>query len=231
MKQILVHVQPEDYFIAMDLKDAYFHILIAPHHRRFLCFAFGGVAYQFRVLPFGLALAPRMFTMCMNAVLAPLKLSGMRVLNYLDDWLIIAQARNVRGGAQVQALSPSGIAGAVCKHAEEQTSALPVYHLPGYGSGLALYDRALIRAENTVHPQHTFPLYSRQSCPLENVSKATRSDGSRSLRLQAGVASYETAAALVAEPSTAAGLESGDGTPNHNAFMSRDSGALVRHDH
>ncbi|XDV44776.1 hypothetical protein PO909_013016 [Leuciscus waleckii] len=64
VKQILAHIQPEDYFIAVDLKDAYFHIQIAPHHRRFLRFAFEGVAYQFKLLPFGLDLAPRVFTMC-----------------------------------------------------------------------------------------------------------------------------------------------------------------------
>lgn len=78
----------------MDLKDAYFHIQIAPHHRRFLRFAFEGVAYQFKVLLFGLALAPHVFTMCMNTALAPLKLSGMCILNYLDDWLVIARLRS-----------------------------------------------------------------------------------------------------------------------------------------
>ncbi len=33
--------------------------------------------------------------MCMNAALSPLRLSGMLVLNYLDDWLIIAQSKSV----------------------------------------------------------------------------------------------------------------------------------------
>ncbi len=45
-----------------DLKDAYFHFHIAPRHRRFLIFAFEGVAYHFTVLTFGLSLAPRTFT-------------------------------------------------------------------------------------------------------------------------------------------------------------------------
>ena len=53
-----------------------------------------GQAYQYTVLPFGLSLAPRTFTKCMDAALAPLRLRGMRVLNYLDDWLIIAQSRS-----------------------------------------------------------------------------------------------------------------------------------------
>ncbi|KAI2664298.1 Transposon Ty3-G Gag-Pol polyprotein [Labeo rohita] len=50
--------------------------LIAPHHRRFLRFAFEGVAYQYTVLPFGLSLAPRTFTKCMDAALAPPETEG-----------------------------------------------------------------------------------------------------------------------------------------------------------
>ncbi len=61
LKQILAQIRPGDWFASVDLKDAYFHIQIAPHHRRFLRFAFENTAYQYSVLPFGLALAPRTF--------------------------------------------------------------------------------------------------------------------------------------------------------------------------
>ncbi len=92
LKQILSQIRTEDWFCSLDLKDAYFHIQIAPHHRRFLRFAFEGVAYQYTVLPFGLSLAPRTFTKCMDAALSPLRQMGIRILNYLDDWLILAQS-------------------------------------------------------------------------------------------------------------------------------------------
>jgi ribonuclease HI len=95
LKQILAQVRPGDWFASVDLKDAYFHIQIAARHRRFLRFAFEGTAYQYSVLPFGLALAPRTFSKCVDAALSPLRSSGMRILNYLDDWLILAHSREV----------------------------------------------------------------------------------------------------------------------------------------
>ncbi|XP_030008050.1 uncharacterized protein LOC115431636 [Sphaeramia orbicularis] len=80
-----------DWFATVDLKDAYFQIPIWEGHRRFLRFAFDGKIFEFCVLPFGISLAPRTFTRCMDATLGPLRRQGLRILNYLDDWLICAQ--------------------------------------------------------------------------------------------------------------------------------------------
>ncbi len=81
--------------MSLDLKDAYFHIQVAPHLRRFLRFAFEGVAYQYKILPFGLSLAPLTFTRCMDVSLSPLRQMGIHIHNYLDDWLILAQSQAV----------------------------------------------------------------------------------------------------------------------------------------
>ncbi len=61
-KRIFGCVRPQDWFAAIDLKDAYFHVSTVPRHRPFLRFAFEGRAYQYKVLPFGLSLSPRVFT-------------------------------------------------------------------------------------------------------------------------------------------------------------------------
>ncbi len=81
LRQILPQIRSEDWFVTIDLKDAYFHISILLCDRKFLRFAFGGKAYQYRVLPFGLALSPCIFTKCIDAALAPLCLQGIRILN------------------------------------------------------------------------------------------------------------------------------------------------------
>ncbi len=70
LKTIMSQIQEGDWFVTIDLKEAYFHIQVVRPHTKFLRFAFGGKAYQYKVLPFGLALAPRTFTKCIDAVLA-----------------------------------------------------------------------------------------------------------------------------------------------------------------
>ena len=53
----------------------------------------GGVSYQFRVLCFGLTTAPHVFTRLMAPISAILHHYGVRMLRYLDDWLILAESR------------------------------------------------------------------------------------------------------------------------------------------
>lgn len=88
--QVLESLERGEWFTSIDLKDAYFHVPIFPAHWPFLRFAFQGQAYQFKVLPFGLSLSPRVFTRVVGAALSPLLLSGMKILPYLDDWLVCA---------------------------------------------------------------------------------------------------------------------------------------------
>ncbi len=96
-RRMIKCIQPQDWFAAIDLKDAYFHVSILPRHRPFLRFAFEGRAWQYRVLPFRLSLSPRVFTKVVEGALTPLREVGVRILNYLDDWLVLAQSREQLG--------------------------------------------------------------------------------------------------------------------------------------
>ena len=68
-------------------------------------FHFQGKAYEHKVLPFGMSLAPRTFTKCMDAALAPLRrqgVGGVRMASYLDDWLTCAPSeRQARSNTEV----------------------------------------------------------------------------------------------------------------------------------
>ncbi|XP_053289751.1 LOW QUALITY PROTEIN: uncharacterized protein LOC128450365 [Pleuronectes platessa] len=93
IKQVLECVHQGDWFTSIDLKDAYFHVPIVSKHRRYLRFSFQGIQYQYNRLPFGYSLAPRTFSKCVETALEPLHRTGMRVLFYLDDLLLLARSR------------------------------------------------------------------------------------------------------------------------------------------
>jgi hypothetical protein len=87
-------VRPGDWSFSIDLSDAYLHVPIHPSSRRFLRIALStSEVYEFRVLPFGLNTAPRVFTRVATAVAAHLRRRGIRIHVYLDDWLVLDQNR------------------------------------------------------------------------------------------------------------------------------------------
>ena len=76
------------FMTSIDLKDAYWHVPIHKSFRKYLGFRLGRRKCQFRVLPFGLNIAPRVFTKLTKPILRELRLLGVGVLVYLDDWLV-----------------------------------------------------------------------------------------------------------------------------------------------
>ena len=84
-------IEQDDWFCKIDLKDAYFAIPIHPDHRKYLRFIWKGQVYQFRVLPFGLASGPRIFTKLLKPAIALLRRVGVRMVQYLDDYMLMNQ--------------------------------------------------------------------------------------------------------------------------------------------
>ena len=64
-----------------------------PSGTSYLRFVVDGKTFQFRVLCFGLTTAPQVFTRIMAPVSAILHRHGVRMLRYLDDWLILASSK------------------------------------------------------------------------------------------------------------------------------------------
>ena len=80
-------IQKNDYLTSIDLTDAYFSISIHQEYRKYLRFSWNGVLYEFKVLCFGLASAPRIFTKVLKPVFAFFRQQGIRCMYYIDDSL------------------------------------------------------------------------------------------------------------------------------------------------
>ena len=76
-----------------DLKVRVLQIPVHPESRRFLRFVTSEGVFQFKVLCVGLTTAPQVFTRVMAPVSVILHSMGIRMLRYLDDWLIQASSR------------------------------------------------------------------------------------------------------------------------------------------
>lgn len=84
-------LQKNDYLIKIDLKDAYHHVPIHHQYRKYLQIVSGGIRYQFKALPFGLNIAPQVFTRVVKAALLPMREQGIKMIAYLDDICIVAK--------------------------------------------------------------------------------------------------------------------------------------------
>ena len=89
---IINMVRKGDYFVSIDLCDAYLMILIHPSFWRYLCFDWLGLRYHYRCMPFGLTSSPRIFTKIFKQVLTFLRSRGLRISAFFDDILLVASS-------------------------------------------------------------------------------------------------------------------------------------------
>ena len=98
-ESIRASLRKNEWVTSIDLTDAYLHIPIHPQSHRYLRFYHKGVSYQFTSLPFGLATAPLIFTSIVKEV--RLLQQGIRIHQYLDDWLI-REPQKIRSFSEVR---------------------------------------------------------------------------------------------------------------------------------
>ena len=87
---IRTSLQVGEWVTSIDFKDAYFHIPIHSQSRKYMRFHLQGRSYQFKALPFGLSTAPMEFTVVAKEVKLMALQKGIRIHQYLDDWLVRA---------------------------------------------------------------------------------------------------------------------------------------------
>ena len=92
---IRTSLQRGEWVTSVDFRDAYFHIPIQEQSRKYLRFHVQGQTYQFKALPFGLSTAPLEFTVIAKEVKLMAMHKGIRIHQYLDDWLVRAMSYQV----------------------------------------------------------------------------------------------------------------------------------------
>ena len=84
---------PGEWVSSIDLSDAYLHIPIHRNSRKYLRFCHRSQVFQFTSLPFRLATAPQVFTVILKEVKLMALSRGLKLHQYLDDWLIRSQSQ------------------------------------------------------------------------------------------------------------------------------------------
>ena len=92
---IRTSLQQGEWVTSVDFKDAYFHIPIQEQSRKYLRFHVQGRPYQFKALPFGLCTAAMEFTVLAKEVKLMAIHRGIRIHQYLDDWLVRARSQHI----------------------------------------------------------------------------------------------------------------------------------------
>ena len=89
---IRTSLQAGEWVTSIDFKDAHFHIPINSQSRKYMRFHIQGETYQFKALPFCLSTAPMEFTVVAKEVKFLAMKNGIRIHQYLDDWLVRARS-------------------------------------------------------------------------------------------------------------------------------------------
>ena len=92
---IRLSLQQGEWVTLLDFSDAYFHIPINQRSRKYLRFHIRGRTFQFTALPFGLLTAPLEFTKVVKEVKLMAQAQGIRIHQYLDDWLLRAPCQEM----------------------------------------------------------------------------------------------------------------------------------------
>ena len=129
---VLLSVREGDFLASLDLKDAYFQIPIHGSSRKLVRFMSEGTVYQFKALCFGLSTAPQVFTRVFAAVSAWAHARGIRLLRYLDDWLVLSSSEKKAKESIRELLSVCRTLGIVINEKKSDLRALAVCEVSLY---------------------------------------------------------------------------------------------------
>ncbi|XP_041374747.1 uncharacterized protein LOC121387640 [Gigantopelta aegis] len=88
LRDIIAVIRPGDWLASLDLKDAYLHVPMHADFHHYLRFVLQGRHYEWTVLPFGISIAPWLFTRITTPMSRFLHRRGISFYPYLDDCLM-----------------------------------------------------------------------------------------------------------------------------------------------
>ncbi len=101
LNEVLELIRPNDYLVTVDIKNGFHHIPVHPLDRTFLGFQWNSAYYQWKCLPFGLNGSPFFFYKVIRAVVQHLRQRGLRVVAFVDDFLLISTAESAENDKQI----------------------------------------------------------------------------------------------------------------------------------
>ena len=88
-KLILNLIKENDFFMSIDMSDAYFSVPIDDNYQKYLKFSWKGILYKFVCLLFGLKSSPYVFTKILKPVCAWFRQQNIACCYYIDNSLNI----------------------------------------------------------------------------------------------------------------------------------------------
>ena len=89
---IINMIKRHDYFVSIDLTDAFIMLSINESCYKYLCFDWENRRLHYRCMPFGMTSSPRIFTKVFKSVLTFLRGRGLRISAWFDDIILVASS-------------------------------------------------------------------------------------------------------------------------------------------
>ena len=134
-------LKPGGFMIKIDLQDAYMSVPVAPKSRSLLVFIFEGKIYCFKVMPFGLNSAPRIFTKLFKPIVRLLRSQGMLlIINIFGRYTSnCSNSRSVPSSGQILNETTSRF-GILSEHKQVSSYSHPKDNFFGFSNRLCKYD-------------------------------------------------------------------------------------------
>ena len=96
LSSLLVLINPNDYMITIDPKDAFLSVSIHADHSKYLLFEWKSELWEFSCLTFELSSAPRVFTKVMKFVIGKIRSQGIRSVIDQDDMVVLRRCQRIQ---------------------------------------------------------------------------------------------------------------------------------------